>query len=138
MLSEADSQILKAVFHKASLRKGEIIMAFIPVNQVKAEKKANGKGEITINHLLGANELGGNDMFAKVVIPPGCSIGYHEHHGNTETYHILQGEALYNDNGTETKVGAGTTTFCPDGEGHSIENCGTEDLVFIALITKTI
>lgn len=31
-------------------------MAFIPVNQVKAEKKANGKGEITINHLLGANE----------------------------------------------------------------------------------
>ena len=23
-------------------------------------------------------------------------------------------------------------------EGHSIENCGTEDLVFIALITKTI
>lgn len=65
-------------------------MAFIPVNQVKAEKKANGKGEITINHLLGANELGGNDMFAKVVIPPGCSIGYHEHHGNTETYHILQ------------------------------------------------
>ena len=107
-------------------------MAFIPVNQVKAEKKANGKGEITINHLLGANELGGNDMFAKVVIPPGCSIGYHEHHGNNLSF------ALYSDNGTETKVGAGTTTFCPDGEGHSIENCGTEDLVFIALITKTI
>ncbi len=113
-------------------------MAFIPVNQVKAEKKANGKGEITINHLLGANELGGNDMLAKVVIPPGCSIGYHEHHGNTETYHILQGEALYSDNGTESKIGPGTTTFCPDGEGHSIENCGSEDLVFIALITKTI
>ena len=32
-------------------------MAFIPVNQVKAEKKANGKGEITINHLLGANRI---------------------------------------------------------------------------------
>ena len=113
-------------------------MAFIPVNEVKAQNKANGKGEITINHLLGAGELGGNDMFAKVVIPPGCSIGYHEHHGNTETYHILQGEALYNNNGEEVKVAAGTTTFCPDGEGHSIENCGTEDLVFIALITKTI
>ncbi len=113
-------------------------MALIPVNEVKAKNKANGKGEITINHLLGAEQLGGNDMLAKVVIPAGCSIGYHEHHGNTETYHLLQGEALYNDNGTEMKIPAGTTTFCPDGEGHSIENCGTEDLVFIALISKTL
>ena len=36
------------------------------------------------------------------------------------------------------KIGVGTTTFCPDGEGHSIENCGTEDLVFIALISKSL
>ena len=111
-------------------------MALIPANEVKAQNKANGKGEITICHILGAEQLGGNDMFARVTIPAGCSIGYHEHHGNTETYHILQGEALYSDNGKEMKIGAGTTTFCPDGEGHSIENCGTEDLVFIALITK--
>ena len=113
-------------------------MGIVASNEIKAKNKANGKGEITIKHILGAGELNANDMYAQVTIPPGCSIGYHEHHGNTETYHILQGEALYNDNGTETKVGAGTTTFCPDGEGHSIENCGTEDLVFIALITKTI
>ena len=110
---------------------------FISVNPVKAQNKANGKGEITIEHILGADQLGGNDMFAKVTIPPGCSIGYHEHHGNTETYHILQGQALYSDNGTESTIKAGTTTFCPDGEGHSIENNGTEDLVFMALITKS-
>lgn len=114
-------------------------MAIIPVNAVKTQNKANGKGEITINHILAAPELGANDMFAKVVIPPGCSIGYHEHHGNTETYYILKGEALYNENGKqEMKLTAGTTTFCPDGEGHSIESCGTEDLEFIALISKTI
>lgn len=113
-------------------------MALIPVNPVKAQNKANGKGEITINHLLGKDQLGANDMLAKVVIPPGCSIGYHEHHGNTETYHILQGEALYSNNGEEMKISAGTTTFCPDGEGHSIESCGSEDLVFIALISKTV
>ena len=114
-------------------------MAIIESNIVKAKNKANGKGEITIQHILGANELGGNDMFAKVTIPPGCSIGYHEHHGNTETYHILQGEALYSDNGKEMKISAGTTTFCPDGEGHSIENCAAEgDLVSMALITKSL
>lgn len=114
-------------------------MAIVASNEVKAKNKANGKGEITIKHILGANELGGNDMYAQVTIPPGCSIGYHEHHGNTETYYILQGEALYDDNkrGMITMT-PGMTSFCPDGEGHSIENASTDqDLVFMALITKS-
>lgn len=113
-------------------------MACIEQNIIQAKNKAGGKGEVTIASLLTPAELDGKcDMFAKVTIPPGCSIGIHEHHGNTETYHILQGEALYNDNGKEIKVGAGQTTFCPDGEKHGIENCSaTEDLVFMALILK--
>ena len=85
--------------------------------------------------LLTPAELDGKcAMFAKVTIPPGCSIGVHEHHGNTETYHILAGEALYNDNGKELRLGVGATTFCPDGEKHGIESVGAEDLVFMALI----
>ena len=109
-------------------------MAIIESNTVKATK---GKGEITIQHLLTPAELDGKClMFAKVTIPPGASIGVHPHKGNTETYHLLQGEALYNDNGVEKKIGAGTTTFCPDGEVHGIENIGQEDLIFMALIIK--
>ena len=114
-------------------------MQTVQSNIVKAEKKAGGKGTITIEKLLSEKELGGNDMFAKVTIPPGCSIGFHEHHGNAETYHILQGEALYNDNGKEMTIGVGTTTYCPDGEGHGIENASSSgDLVFMALISKTL
>ena len=111
---------------------------YIESNTVKATNKAGGKGEITITHLLGEKELDGKcGMFAKVTIPPKCSIGVHPHNGNTETYHILSGTALYNDNGTERQIGAGTTTFCPDGEIHGIENSSdTEDLVFIALIVN--
>jgi len=110
-------------------------MSLIEPNSQKARNKANGKGEITITHLLTPAELDGKcAMYAKVTIPPGCSIGIHEHRGNTETYHILSGEALYNDNGKELRIGAGTTTFCPDGEKHGIESIGPEDLVFMALI----
>ena len=110
-------------------------MAFIEQNVVKAVK---GKGEITITHLLTPKELADKcAMFAKVTIPPGASIGVHFHHGNTETYHLLQGEALYNDNGVEKKIAAGTTTFCPDGEQHGIENIGSDDLIFMALIIKS-
>ena len=100
-------------------------MAFIEKKTVKAQNKAGGKGEITIEHLLTPNELDGKClMFAKVT----------PHKGNTETYHILQGKALYNDNGEEVQIDAGTTTFCPDGEVHGIENIGDDDLIFIALI----
>ncbi len=107
-------------------------MAIIEKRSVQAKK---GKGEITITHLLTPQELADKcSMFAKVTIPPGASIGTHFHNGNTETYHILQGEALYNNNGEEIKITAGTTTFCPDGEQHGIENIGSDDLVFMALI----
>ena len=113
-------------------------MAVLTENKVKAANKAGGKGEITICHLLSPTELDGKcDMFARVIIPPGASIGVHEHKGNTETYHIIQGEALYNDNGEEKKLGAGATTFCPEGEKHGIANASDkEDLVFMALIIK--
>ena len=67
-------------------------MAFIEPNPTQATEKAGGKGTITIVKLLTDKELDGKcDMYAKVIIPPTCSIGVHEHHGNTETYHILSG-----------------------------------------------
>lgn len=34
-----------------------------------------------------------------MTIEPGCSLGYHEHHNESETYYILRGEGDYNDNG---------------------------------------
>ena len=110
-------------------------MAFIESAPGQAEK---GIGTITIVKLLTPAELDGKcDMYAKVIVPPLCGIGVHQHVGNTETYHILSGHALYNDNGKEVEIGAGTTTFCPDGETHGIKNTSkTEDLVFMALIIR--
>ena len=112
-------------------------MPLIESKTVAAKNKAGGKGEIQITHLLTPKEMVGQcEMFAKVVIPPGASIGAHYHYGNSETYHILQGKAKYNDNDKFYEVNAGQTTFCGDNEMHGIENIGTEDLIFIALIIK--
>ena len=111
-------------------------MAMLEKNVVKKENMQGGKGTITITHLLSEKELAGKcAMFAKVTIPPGAVLGKHQHNGNTETYHILSGEGLYDDNGKEIKVKPGDTTFCGDGESHSLTNTSpTEDLVFMALI----
>ena len=64
---------------------------------------------------------------------PGCSLGYHEHHNESETYYILSGKGIYSDNGTLRMVQAGDVTFTPDGKGHGLTNIGDEDLVFMAL-----
>ena len=113
-------------------------MAIIESKTVSAKNKAGGKGEIFITHLLTQNEMDGQcGMFAKVVIPAGCSLGVHAHTGNTETYHILQGKAIYTDNGETYEVKPGDTTFCADGSTHGIENIGDEDLIFMALIINS-
>lgn len=98
---------------------------------------AGGKGEVVKKHILGAEEL--NDktrMFAEITLAPGCSIGYHEHRGESETYYFLAGTGAYNDNGAQRSVSAGDVTFTPNGKGHGLENAGTENLVFVALILK--
>ena len=105
---------------------------------ITAKNKAGGKNEIYITHLLSDDEMVGQcKMFAKVVIPPGASIGEHYHYGDSETYHILSGVGTYSDNGDIYEVTTGNTTFCPDGSMHGIENKGTEDLIFTALIINS-
>lgn len=98
---------------------------------------AGGNGEVVKKHILTAEEL--NDktrMFAEITLAPGCSIGYHEHHGESETYYILAGTGAYDDNGEKRAVVPGDVTFTPSGKGHGLANAGTDDLVFIALILR--
>ena len=103
-----------------------------------SEKKAGGKGITSVMEIMDPTAyLGQNKLFAQVTLKPGCSIGNHKHEGNSETYYILSGQAAYSDNGHFVSISKGATTFCPDGESHSIENTGTDDLVFIALIVNT-
>ena len=101
----------------------------------RVENMAGGRGHVLIKHILGEEELNGKcRLYAEVTIEPGCSLGYHEHHGESETYYILKGEGNYDDNGTIRPVKAGDRTFTPDGCGHGLSNSGDEDPVFMALI----
>lgn len=101
------------------------------------ESHRGGKGHAIIKYLLGDQELDGKcGLYAEVTLKPNCSIGYHEHKNESETYYILSGEGEYNDNGVLTIVRGGDVTFTDSGSGHGIENIGNKDLVFMALIIK--
>ena len=104
---------------------------------VKVEHVNGGAGFITREQLVSSEEVGeACRMYAKISVLPNCEIGYHEHHGETETYYLTKGAGIYNDNGKEYPVEVGDVTFCADGNGHGIKNTGEEDLVFVALILK--
>ncbi len=101
----------------------------------KVENMHGGEGHVIIKRLLDEKQLNGKcGLYAEVTIEPGCSLGYHEHHGESETYYILSGKGIYSDNGDLRMVEAGDVTFTPDGKGHALTNSGDEDLVFMALI----
>lgn len=73
-------------------------------------------------------------LYSMVQLKPGEEVEYHMHIGESETYFILSGKGIYNDNGNKVEVIPGMVTLTPSGEGHSIKNTGDEMLVFIALI----
>lgn len=102
------------------------------------KKNANGgSGEVILDKILTDKEMHDNcGLYAKVTINPGSELGYHEHHGESETYYILSGKGVYNDNGTERIVGPGDVTFTPNGMGHGMKPAGDEPIEFMALIIK--
>ncbi|MDL2314510.1 cupin domain-containing protein [Desulfovibrio sp. OttesenSCG-928-C14] len=57
------------------------------------------------------------------VLPPGCSVGTHQHINDGEVYIIIDGEATYIDGkGNRRKLKAGDVTFCYPGESHGLVN----------------
>ena len=95
----------------------------------RIEHMCEGNGHVIIKELLDEKQLNGKcGLYAEVTLEPGCSLGFHMHYGESETYYILTGEGEY--------VKAGDITFTPDGRGHGLANTGNTDLVFMALIIK--
>lgn len=101
----------------------------------RIDNMCDGDGYVIIKELLDEQKLNGKcRLYAEVTLEQGCSLGYHEHHGESETYYILSGRGEYNDDGILRSVYAGDVTFTPSGKGHGLKNTGETDLVFMALI----
>lgn len=101
----------------------------------RVEHMCGGVGHVLIKEILDKEQLNGKcRLYAQVTLEPGCSLGFHEHHEESETYYIISGKGIYSDNGTLRMVEAGEMTFTPNGKGHAMTNAGEEELVFMALI----
>ncbi|MCR4717620.1 MAG: cupin domain-containing protein [Lachnospiraceae bacterium] len=103
------------------------------------ENAQGGEGTVTFSDWLLPEEAAGHGRtFSTLVIPPGASIGYHEHEGEFEAYLVLSGEATVNDNGEEVTLYEGDMNLCKDGAGHGTKNNTDKDLVLMALIMNSL
>jgi mannose-6-phosphate isomerase-like protein (cupin superfamily) len=94
----------------------------------------NGEGTAAFTHFAAGGSQKNVRLAAEIALPPGASIGYHQHEGETEYFVFLEGSGTANDNGTEVPVGKGDVMITGDGAYHGIRNSGTSPLVFNAFI----
>lgn len=105
------------------------------LTRVVMEKRFGGVGELEVVKLIDEEQFQGKGrLFAHNTLKPGASLGLHAHNGDVETYYILKGEGIINDNGNRQPVKAGDVIFTDNGEQHSLENTGSGNLEFIALV----
>ncbi len=103
------------------------------------ENAQGGDGTVTFYDWLLPEEAPGHGrVFSKLVIPPGASIGYHEHSNEFEAYIVISGEAVVDDNGTEVILHEGDMHLCKEGDGHETRNESDRDLVLMALIMNSL
>ena len=96
-----------------------------------------GQGCVKITHITDdENDLNNKGrMLAIMTLPPGSSIGHHKHVGETETYYVLSGQGVVNDNGREVVVKPGDMVHTGNGESHSVRNTSNStNLEILALI----
>ncbi len=99
------------------------------------KKNSYGKDKLYLFDLADFEKRNpGLKLYSQAVLEVGEEVDYHLHIGEAETYYILSGKALYNDNGEKSEIGPGTVTYTPSGSGHGIKNIGDDKLIFMALI----
>jgi mannose-6-phosphate isomerase-like protein (cupin superfamily) len=109
-------------------------------NQQEIEIRENmrgGTGKVFIRHCFKPEEIKARTrLCAELRLPPGASIGIHDHVEEDEIYLVQKGTGIMTDGGKEFEVSVGDAILTGQGASHSVRNTGAEDLVITAVIIK--
>ena len=94
-----------------------------------------GKGDVKMCHFFKQGEIKSKcRLCARLILPPGASIGMHKHETEDEVFIVERGSGLIDDGQGQNKVGPGDAILTGNGAQHSLINNGKEDLSVIAVI----
>ena len=94
-----------------------------------------GKGTI-LNNKLWLDDSFQTNWFriGHCILPPGTSIGYHQHNATEEVYYVLSGTGRMTVNDNTWDVQKGDTIPCTLGDSHGLYNNSDSDLEIFVLI----
>ncbi|MCF0106143.1 MAG: cupin domain-containing protein [Holdemanella sp.] len=67
-------------------------------------------------------------------LEPGNTIGFHQHSGTSEIIFVEKGVGTIVVEDGEEIVLPGQCHYCPEGKSHSLQNRGSETLIFKAVV----
>jgi mannose-6-phosphate isomerase-like protein (cupin superfamily) len=96
-----------------------------------------GTGTIHIEHYWKKGDLlAKTRLCARLIVPPGASIGPHSHDQEEEVYIVLRGHGRIIEAGTPIEIGPGDSVLTGNGASHAVENTGAEPLEMVAMIAQ--
>ena len=106
--------------------------------EIKVRDSVNARGGNGIVHfydfMMPEDAEGHGRLFSKLVLPPGASIGEHQHEGEFEAFYVIEGNPTVTDNGEAVGLNPGDMHLCKNGSSHSVANNTNTDVILIALI----
>jgi quercetin dioxygenase-like cupin family protein len=94
----------------------------------------DGVGTIGFVRLSERIPLKGDWIFVDFAsVPPGRTVGLHQHGPDEELYVIVHGAGVATTNGIDERIAAGSVLVNPPHAIHGIRNDGTEPLQFVVL-----
>jgi len=107
------------------------------LHATKVDKLRGGEGHVVRRNLFSPEEtFGRTHLCAIQTVPPGCSIGIHCHSEDAELIHVLSGNIVMHDDGTDRELSAGDTNFTGHGGSHGVTNKSGADAVLLCIVMK--
>jgi quercetin dioxygenase-like cupin family protein len=78
--------------------------------------------DLRTNILLRGEETGGHVSVTEIVVPPHTAGPPLHHHDFDEAFHVLEGELIFQVEGTLVTKGAGELSFAPRNVAHTLAN----------------
>ena len=106
--------------------------------EIKVRDSVNargGNGTVHFYDFMKPEDAEGHGrLFSKLVLPPGASIGEHQHEDEFEAFYVIEGNPTVTDNGDVVELNPGDMHLCKNGSSHSVANNTNMDVALIALI----
>jgi len=101
------------------------------------EQMRGGTGTIQLRHAFQETEFTVPcRLCATLTLPPGASIGRHEHRQEEEIYIVLSGSGLLDDGADRKRIEAGDAVLTGNGGAHAVSNDGDTPLELLAVILR--